>query len=442
MPRAIVVSIDGLAAFYWRDSHVRIPTLRALAARGVLADGMETVFPSTTWPTHVSLMTGVSPARHGVVGNSILNRTTRTREDLTGDPVYDAAEIVKAPTLHGRAADAGRVTAAIDWPATRNDASFRFNLPFFKDQKVFERHTARAVWEELGELGLPRDRQGDWAQLPRRFLKDHMVGEVAAHVARRYAPDLMLVHFLCTDSHQHLYGPRSPEAYWAIEYVDGLLGKLLDALPAGALDDDTAVFVVSDHGFMPVRHEVRINVALRKLGVLRAAPDGGGGGTLLGFPFDKSLDGDACFVMNHGAGYVYGLGNGRERTLAALAETLRGVEGVETVWTPSDYGALGVPTPVMNPLAGDLLLEARPGYYFVDEARGDDVIAPPHYLGTHGYRGSHPDNHAFFLAAGAGIARGRMLTTITSRQVAPTVAAVLGLALPGTEGECLESALN
>jgi hypothetical protein len=78
----------------------------------------------------------------------------------------------------------------------------------------------------------------------------------------------------------------------------------------------------------------------------------------------------------------------------------------------------------------------------VDEARGDDVIAPPHYLGTHGYRGSHPDNHAFFLAAGAGIARGRMLTTITSRQVAPTVAALLGLALPGTEGECLESALN
>src|SRR4029453_15883613 len=108
-----------------------------------------------------------------------------------------------------------------------------------------------------------------------------------------YAPDLMLVHFLCTDSHQHLYGPRSPEAYWAIEYVDGLLGKLLDALPAGALDDDTAVFVVSDHGFMPVRPEVRINVALRNLGVLRAPPDVGGGGTLLGFPFDKSLDGDA-----------------------------------------------------------------------------------------------------------------------------------------------------
>lgn len=423
-----MISIDGLAAFYWHDPRVRIPTLRSLAARGVIADGMQTVFPSTTWPTHVSLMTGVSPLRHGVVGNSILNRATRTREDLTGDPVYDASEIVRAPTLHGRAAAAGRVTAAIDWPATRNDRSLRFNLPFFKDQAVFERHTARAVWDELRELGFPLERQGEWAQLPRRFLKDHMVAEVAAHVARRYAPDLMLVHFLCTDSHQHLHGPRSPEAYWAIEYVDGLLGRLLASLPVAALDDDTAIVVVSDHGFMPVQHEVRVNVALRRLGVLRTAPDG-------------ALDGDACFVMNHGAGYVYGLNGAREGTLSTLADALRRVEGVDAVWAPADYGALGLPTPEANVLVGDLLLEARPGYYFVDEARGEDVIAPPHYLGTHGYRGGHADNHAFFLAAGAGIGRGRTLPLITSRQVAPTVAHLLGVDMPGVEGERLEGAL-
>ena len=429
MPRAIVVSVDGLAAFYWADPQVRIPTLRGLAARGVVADGMETVFPSTTWPTHVSLVTGVSPRRHGVVGNSVLNRRTRVREDLTGDPVYDAAEIVKTPTLHGRAAEAGLVAAAIDWPATRNDSSFRFNLPFFKDQAVFERHTSRRVWDELTHLGFPMHRQGDWAQLARRFLKDHMVADVATHVARRHEPDLMLVHFLCTDSHQHLYGPRSPEAYWAIEYVDGLLGNLLGSLPANTLDDDTAVFVVSDHGFMPVHHEVRINVALRQLGVLRVAPD-------------STLEGDARFVMNHGAGYVYGLGGDRDGTLRSLATALAKIEGVESVWTPSGYGALGLPTPEANPLAGDLLLEAKPGYYFVDESQGDDVVAAPHYQGTHGYRGSHPDNHAFFLAAGAGIGRGRTLGTITSRQVAPTVAAVLGLAMPGVEAGPVEGALT
>ena len=126
----------------------------------------------------------------------------------------------------------GLRTAAIDWPATRNATTLDFNLPFFKDQRVFETQTARAVWEELSALGYPMHRQGEWAQLPKRFYKDEMVGSVAAHVARRHEPDLLLVHFLCVDSFQHLYGPRSPEAYWAIEYVDGLIGRLLGSLPA------------------------------------------------------------------------------------------------------------------------------------------------------------------------------------------------------------------
>jgi predicted AlkP superfamily pyrophosphatase or phosphodiesterase len=219
------VSIDGLAAFYFRDPAARMPGLRALAERGVVAARMETVFPSTTWPTHVSLVTGVAPDRHGVVGNSILNRRTGVREDLTGDPVYDAPELVRVPTIYDLAHRAGLGTAAIDWPATRKAPALDFNLPFFKDQRVFETQTSRAVWAELAALGFPLDRQGEWADLPKRFLKDAMVAELAAHVWRRHEPRLMLLHFLCVDSLQHLHGPRSPEAYWAIDYVDGLLGS-------------------------------------------------------------------------------------------------------------------------------------------------------------------------------------------------------------------------
>src|SRR5262245_61231815 len=146
MTRVIIVSIDGFAAFYWRDPSLRIPTLRRLADRGVVAQGMETVFPSTTWPTHVSLMTGVRPLVHGVVGHGIVNRQTLAREDLTGDPVYAAARIIKVPTVYDRAAARGLTVAAIDWPATRHAGSIGFNLPFFKDQRVFETETAREVW--------------------------------------------------------------------------------------------------------------------------------------------------------------------------------------------------------------------------------------------------------------------------------------------------------
>src|SRR5204862_5404478 len=110
--RAIILSIDGFAAFYWRDPQARLPTLRRLAARGVVAAGMEAVFPSTTWPTHVSLVTGVRPSLHGVVGNHVLNRATGRAEDLTGDPIYDAAELIRVPTFYDRAHAAGLRVAA------------------------------------------------------------------------------------------------------------------------------------------------------------------------------------------------------------------------------------------------------------------------------------------------------------------------------------------
>ena len=127
-PRVIIISIDGFASFYWRDPAVRAPVLRRLAERGVLAAGMECVFPSTTWPTHVSLVTGVSPRAHGVVANHILNRDTLQPEDLTGDPIYDAPKLLRARTVYDRAHGAGLRTAAIDWPATRNATTLDFNF--------------------------------------------------------------------------------------------------------------------------------------------------------------------------------------------------------------------------------------------------------------------------------------------------------------------------
>ena len=430
MTRLLLVSIDGLAGFYWRDARARMPTLRRLAERGVVADRMEAVFPTTTWPTHVSLVTGVGPHLHGVAGNHVLNRKTGQPEDLTGDPVHDADRLLRRPTVYDHAHARGRFTAAVDWPCTRRAASLDWNLPFFKDQRVFETQTSAAVWKELGELQFPLDRQGEWAQLPKRFLKDAMVAEVAAHVWRRHAPELLLVHFLCTDSFQHLAGPRSPEAYWAIEYVDGCLGRLLDALGAGGPPGDTVVMVVSDHGFLPVAEEVRVNVRLRQLGLLHVDAEG------------AIVASDARMVMNHGAGYVY-LGEDRhpEAAAADLGRELARLPGVGGVWTAPEYAALGLPVPADNPLAGDLVLEAALGYMFSDEARGDDLLAPARYRGNHGHLPTHADNAAIFVAAGPGLRRGVALAPIRSRDVAPTAAHLLDLDMGPVEGRLLTEAL-
>ena len=92
------------------------------------------------------------------MANHNLNRHTRAPEDLTGDPIYDAPALLQAQTVYDRAHAAGLRTAAIDWPDTRHATTLDSNLPFFKDQRVFETQTARAVWAELLALGYPMHR--------------------------------------------------------------------------------------------------------------------------------------------------------------------------------------------------------------------------------------------------------------------------------------------
>jgi len=292
---------------------------------------------------------------------------------------------------------------------------------------LFETHTEPGVWRELAALGYPMDRQGEWAQLPKRFLKDEMVAGVASHVIHRHAPDLLLVHFLCVDSLQHLHGPRSPEAYWAIQYVDGLIGRLLATLPE---PEATNVFVVSDHGFLPVTREIRPNVRLRKLGLLETDAEG------------RIARAEARVVMNHGAAFVYVReGVGQVKTARDVASELAKLPGVAAVWTADQYSGLGLPTPAEHRQVGDVLLEAAEGYLFVDAAVGDEESDRPHHLGTHGQRGSHPANHASFAAAGPNVRRGLELDVIRSRDVAPTIASTLGLDMGQIEGRALTEIL-
>jgi hypothetical protein len=171
-------------------------------------------------------------------------------------------------------------------------------------------------------------------------------------------------------------------------------------------------------------------VRLRRRGLLRLDAAG------------QVAGGEARFVMNHGAGWVYALGDGdRTRLARDLRGELAALEGVSAVWTPDEYAALGLPTPQENPRAGDLLLEAAPGYFMVDHMTGDDELAAPRYRGTHGQRPHHADNHALFVAGGRGVKRGVALGRITSRDVAPTLAALLDLAAAPSEGRVLAEVL-
>jgi predicted AlkP superfamily pyrophosphatase or phosphodiesterase len=75
----------------------------------------------------------------------------------------------------------------------------------------------------------------------------------------------------------------------------------------------------------------------------------------------------------------------------------------------------------------ELMIEAAPGFEFSDRLEGLVVSDTPKDRGTHGYFPSHTGMEAMFIAVGREIAPGRNLGRISLKQIAPTLAQVMGL---------------
>src|ERR1700722_10501174 len=114
----VLVSVDGLAATYLDDPKADLLTLREMRKKGASAEGMITTFPSVTWPSHTSLITGTRPSSHGVLANTTYDRRSRRPVVYIGDPELTKEQAIHVPTLYDAAHSAGLKTAAVIWPCT------------------------------------------------------------------------------------------------------------------------------------------------------------------------------------------------------------------------------------------------------------------------------------------------------------------------------------
>jgi predicted AlkP superfamily pyrophosphatase or phosphodiesterase len=418
-PRVILITIDGLAGYYLSDSNAPLPTLRRMAAEGAVAEGLRVSNPSTTWPNHTSLVTGVHPDQHAVLFNGLLIRGDPGRP-VSIEAGHDKSEFVATPTIYDHLHAAGLRTAAINWPCTRGAMSLDDNLPDTPNGIEFTTPRLRAELVRAGILSSSRE-----TVLSRNGLSPDQVWTAAAlHVLRTRPPSLLLLHLLETDVVQHRNGPSSPKAYEALAQADARVAEVLGALGPYP---QTTVLVASDHGFARPFHLINPNVILRQAGLTRPGPRR-----------------RAQSVSEGGTAFVY-LTNPATRAedRARVIALLRGIEGVADILEPAQFAALHLPSPAVNSQAGDLLLVARPGYAFSDEGWEDEPLTPiPIPLGSHGYLASTREMQGVLIAWGRGIKPGAKLGLVNNVDVAPTIAALLGQEFPTSQGRVLRELLT
>jgi hypothetical protein len=423
----ILLSIDGLGAGYVDDPTLDLPALRGLAARGVRARRLTAVFPTVTWPCHTSIVTGVRPARHGVVGNMAFDRVTGAPVEHFGDRTEAP---VRAAALWDRLAARGERTASLCWPKTRGVAAVADNIPEFYEQELFEAYASRPLWTELAGRGLPVERYGAWSLAhPLGPMQDWLTLEAARHVLAVRPPRLLLLHFLTLDSFQHDHGVGSPEARWALVQMDALVGRLLATLEALGRTESTALLVFGDHGFAEVRQTHHLNLALAEEGLL----DLDARGTV--------TRRRAWAAGNGGAAHLYLLDGAGPTAADRLRERFGALPGVE-VLGPERYPDLGLPPPGPGSTQGDLMLAADDGVLFTGHPTAEAAARAPVYRAAHGHLPHLPRLGAGLLMAGAGLRAGVTLGEVSMLALAPTAARLLGLDLPGAEAPPLVEALD
>jgi arylsulfatase A-like enzyme len=427
----VMISLDGMPAYLVDDPKVSMPNLHALAKRGVRAAGMRVSNPSVTWPNHTTLVTGMQPRRHGVLANGVLVRGG-PGVPVTIDPRRDKSELVRTNTVYDVAHAAGLTTAAIQWPCTRGATTIDNDFQEFFSPYGLKYTTPRLLEEMIADGILPKDSDTTYRSHGYPWF-EHAWTSAACNLIAKHKPNLLLLHLLNCDGTHHQYGPQTQAGYTAVAYIDTCVARVLAALDAAGIAEKTAVLIVSDHGFTTTEKALLPNTILRQEGLLRAT----------GSKIDEAR---VSIVPEGGVALLYFTD---PATDAAARQKVRelfvGREGIADVIEPDRFAQYGLPDVRDWPQMSDMVLVAQDGYTFSAKVDDERFVAPSAqvgaYLGSHGFLATDPKMNALFIAAGAGLKQGVELDVIDNIDVAPTVARLLGINLPDTDGKVLAGAL-
>lgn len=349
-----------------------MPRLAAFAAARVLRP-LAPSLPAVTCTAQADMLCGVTPAVHGAVANGWYFR------DLAEVWLWrQSANLLQAPTVleRWRAHHPGSPTAQLFWwwnLPSRADVSVTPRPAYWADgRKTPDFHAHPPALRErlrrrLGEFPLFRF-WGPGAGLE----STRWIVDATLDVLREERPGLTLSYLPHLDYDLQRHGPDGAAARAAAAAVDREVGRLLDHAAGAGIE----VVVVSEYGIEAVSRAAWPNRALREAGLLAVHP--AANGALLDPGRSR-----AFAVCDHQCAQVY---VADPADLAAARALLEGLDGVERVLGRREMEERGIG----HERAGELLLVARPGWWFAypywsdgdrepDFARTVDIHRKPGY---------------------------------------------------------------
>lgn len=426
-PSVLLVSVDALKPEFVLEQQrleVNLPTMtRYFLENGMVTrKGVKSVFPTFTYPCHQSIITGTRPATHGIVNNGMFdptgkhlgawhwfaNRKVKTLWQAAKEGGYCSASVA-FPTSVGAKGD--YIAPEFWWDGSELDS-------IFIDMVSCPQGLISEMEADIGRYagGLDLSDGGD-AQRGAAALW-MLQNKLAPQIDQK--PFFLSAYFASFDESAHQYGVYSREAARSLEKIDAMLGQLIEEAER-ITQGDLVVCVVSDHGTLDNHYNISPNVLLHQAGLIELDPEGNvtswkawsqrAGGTAevrMADPQDEAT----------------------RRTLAGIMKQLAedpdsGI--LEVVDREGARARGGFPD-------AEYVLVSKKGYELRDDVTGDYCRTRLTQKAQHGYSENFPEMRASFMLWGKGVRPGSDPGEFELIDIAPTLAAMMGVSLPDAEG--------
>ncbi|GAA4307367.1 ectonucleotide pyrophosphatase/phosphodiesterase [Compostibacter hankyongensis] len=417
----VLISLDGSRPDFYMDTSWHAPHLQRLKNEGVYAaEGIQSVFPSVTYPSHTTLVTGAYPAHHGIYYNA----------PFGGKPGhwYWNESAIQCKTLWDAVKEAHLSSGAVMWPVTVG-APIDYNFPVRRPE---EGETADVLSVKYPYI-TPRDLLSEITQKTGReftpadlgtkdFAQSKTIALIANYIIQTYKPNLMAIHFVGIDHAEHAHGTDGPEVREMVHVTDSLVGTVLQAIKAAGIEKNTAVIITGDHGHADTRATFAPNVYLA------------GHGWTVGKRWK------AKFHAAGGAAFLY-LSNKNDKAMldsvvAVLKNTAEYRNGDFRMLDRTVLDKMGV-----NPEVA-LGLAMKEGITANNRSDGKAMATVAKKGSTHGYDPAYPSMHTTFIATGAGIGKHKNISGMGIKDIAPVVATLLGLDFDVPDGKLIPGILK
>jgi predicted AlkP superfamily pyrophosphatase or phosphodiesterase len=394
-PPLVVVNVVGLTpSLIGPDT----PCFSSLAIQGFRA-ALEPVLPAVTCSAQATMLTGLPPSKHGVVGNGWYFRDLaevffwrQSNRLIEGEKLWETARRsrpdIKTAVLFWwfnmySSADLS-VTVRPIYPADGRKIPALYSQPATLAPALEEALGPFPFFQFWGpDAGLP---SSDW------------IARASLEVFRRERPDLLLCYLPHLDYDLQRGGRSGPRTREAVREIDRVTGALVDAVRA----DGAEVVVLSEYGLEDANRPVHINRELRRAGLLAVRET-------LGWEMLDAGASRAFAVADHQIAHVYVADPADLARVAGIAAATPGVARVLDAEGKADAG-------LDHPRSGELVLIAEPGawftyYYWLDDARAPDFARTVDIHRKPGY-----DPVELFLDPDRPLVKGRVLVNLAKKK--------------------------